>query len=167
MSATNAGSPNPVAAGANITYTQVVTNSGPSAADNATVVAVVPTNTTFVSMTAPVGWSCLSPPVGGTGSVVCTNANMAGSTIGTFTLVVKVNSADEYDIRVDHASGGVDLRGIPGEPLLEWEHCSRFLGYVHSPVHGECRHSQRNCHHRHGDGECYEPVLWSQFCDGH
>ena len=49
MSVTDAGAPNPVAAGSNITYTQVVTNSGPSAADNATVVATIPANTTFVS----------------------------------------------------------------------------------------------------------------------
>ncbi len=60
MSVTDAGSPNPVAAGANITYTQVVTNNGPSAADNATVVAAIPANTTLVSMAAPAGWSCLN-----------------------------------------------------------------------------------------------------------
>jgi uncharacterized repeat protein (TIGR01451 family) len=92
MSVTDAGSPSPVAAGANITYTQVVTNNGPSAADNATVVAAVPTNTTFVSLTAPAGWICLSPAVGATGTAVCSNSNMPGSTSGTFTLIVKVNS---------------------------------------------------------------------------
>jgi uncharacterized repeat protein (TIGR01451 family) len=92
MSVTDAGSPNPVAAGSNITYTQIVTNNGPSAADNATVVAAIPANTTLVSIAAPVGWSCLSPGVGGTGNVICTNANMPGLTSGTFTLVVKVNS---------------------------------------------------------------------------
>ncbi len=92
MAVTDAGSPNPVAAGANITYTQVVTNNGPSAADNATMVAAVPANTTFVSVAAPLGWSCLTPGVGGTGNVVCTNTNLAGLTSGTFTIVVNVNS---------------------------------------------------------------------------
>jgi uncharacterized repeat protein (TIGR01451 family) len=92
MSVTDAGSPNPVAAGANITYTQIVTNSGPSAADNATVVATIPANTTLASIGVPAGWSCLNGFAGATGNVVCTNANMPGSTSGTFTLVVKVNS---------------------------------------------------------------------------
>jgi len=92
LGVTDSGSPNPVAAGGNITYTQVVTNSGPSAADNATLVAPIPANTTLVSMTAPAGWSCITPGTGGTGNLVCTDVNMAGLTAGTFTLVVNVNS---------------------------------------------------------------------------
>ena len=92
LSMTDAGSPNPVAAGGNITYTQVVTNNGPSAADNATVEAPVPANTTFVSMAAPAGWSCIVPGAGATGNVVCTDVNLGALASGTFTLVVKVNS---------------------------------------------------------------------------
>jgi uncharacterized repeat protein (TIGR01451 family) len=92
MAVTDAGSPNPVAAGANITYTQVVTNNGPSAADNATLVATIPANTTLVSIVAPAGWSCLNTAVGATGNVVCTNVTMGALTSGTFTLVVKVTA---------------------------------------------------------------------------
>ena len=92
MSVTDAGSPNPVAAGANITYTQIVTNNGPSAADNATVVASIPANTTLASIVAPAGWSCVNTAVGATGNVVCTNANMPALTSGTFSLVVKVSA---------------------------------------------------------------------------
>jgi uncharacterized repeat protein (TIGR01451 family) len=93
MSVTDAGLPSPtVAAGANITYTQVVTNNGPSAADNATVVATIPANTTLVSFSAPAGWSCLNTTTGATGNVVCSNANMAAVSSGTFTLVVKVTA---------------------------------------------------------------------------
>ena len=92
LGVTDSGTPDPVAAGGNITYTQVVTNSGPSAADNATLVAPIPANTTLVSITPPAGWSCITPGTGGTGNVVCTDVNMAGLTAGTFTLVVKVNS---------------------------------------------------------------------------
>jgi len=91
LSVTDSASPNPVAAGSNITYTQVVTNNGPSAADNATLVTPIPANTTFVSLTASAGWSCINPGPGG-GNVVCTDVNMAGLTAATFTLVVKVNS---------------------------------------------------------------------------
>ncbi|HMC59176.1 MAG TPA: DUF11 domain-containing protein, partial [Candidatus Solibacter sp.] len=92
LSVTDAASPNPVAAGGNITYTQIVTDSGPSAADNATYVATIPANTTFASITAPAGWSCLSPGIGGTGNVVCTNVSMSALTAATFSLVVKVNA---------------------------------------------------------------------------
>ena len=92
LGVTNSASPNPVTAGGIITYTQVVTNNGPSAADNATLVEAVPANTTFASMAAPAGWSCTTPPVGSTGNVVCTNLNMGGSTAATFSPVVRVNS---------------------------------------------------------------------------
>lgn len=90
MAVTDAASPDPVAAGGNITYAIGVTNNGPSAADNATLVVPVPTNTTFVSYTAPSGWSCQAP-VTGTGSLVCTEAGLAGgSPANAFTMVVKV-----------------------------------------------------------------------------
>jgi len=92
LSVTNTAAPNPVAAGSNITYTQVVSDNGPSAADNATLVESVPANTTFVSMAAPAGWSCNTPAVGGTGNVVCTTLSMAGSTAANFSMVVKVNA---------------------------------------------------------------------------
>jgi uncharacterized repeat protein (TIGR01451 family) len=91
MAVTDSASPNPVAAGANITYTQVVTDNGPSAGDNATFATAVPTNTTLVSIAAPSGWTCSSPGAGNTGSIVCTDTNMPGSTSGTFTMIVKVN----------------------------------------------------------------------------
>jgi uncharacterized repeat protein (TIGR01451 family) len=90
LSITNSGAPAAVGAGTNITYTQVITNNGPSAADNATLVEAIPANTTFISMTAPAGWTCSTPAQGATGSVVCTEVNMAGSTAATFTLVVGV-----------------------------------------------------------------------------
>jgi len=93
LSVTNAVSPDPVAAGSNLTYTQVVTNSGPSAADNATLSEAIPANTTLVSLSAPAGWSCTTPGVGNAGNVVCTDLNMPGNTVATFTLITKVNAA--------------------------------------------------------------------------
>ncbi|MGD0758118.1 MAG: C25 family cysteine peptidase [Candidatus Sulfotelmatobacter sp.] len=90
LSVTNVGTPNPVAAGSDVTYTQVVTNNGPSAADNATLIEPIPANMGLVSVSPPAGWSCIGP--GATGSLVCTNSDMAGSTSGTFTLVMQVAS---------------------------------------------------------------------------
>jgi uncharacterized repeat protein (TIGR01451 family) len=92
LSVTNTASPDPVAAGSNITYTQVVTNNGPSAADNASLVEAIPANTTFVSIAAPASWNCTTPPVGGTGNVVCNDLNLAGSTAATFGLITKVTA---------------------------------------------------------------------------
>ncbi|HTZ82872.1 MAG TPA: C25 family cysteine peptidase [Candidatus Acidoferrales bacterium] len=92
MSVTDSASPDPVTAGSNITYTQLVANGGPSAADNATIVETIPTNTTFISLTPPSGWSCVTPAVGATGTAVCTNVDMLGLSSGTFTMIVKVNS---------------------------------------------------------------------------
>jgi uncharacterized repeat protein (TIGR01451 family) len=92
MAVTLAASPNPVASGSNITYTVVATDNGPSAADNATMVVSAPTNTTFVSLTTPAGWSCQVPNVGSAGNVVCTDVNLAGLSSSSFTLVVKVNT---------------------------------------------------------------------------
>jgi uncharacterized repeat protein (TIGR01451 family) len=93
LSMANTASPNPVAAGSNITYTQVVTNNGPSAADNVTVVEAVPANTTFVSMGTPAGWTCTTPLSGAAGNIVCSNLSLAGSTAATFSMIVKVNAA--------------------------------------------------------------------------
>jgi uncharacterized repeat protein (TIGR01451 family) len=93
LGVTNAATPDPVAAGSNITYSQVLTNNGPSAADNATIVEAVPANTTFVSFTAPSGWNCVTPLAGATGNIVCTDLSMTGGTAATFSLIAKVNAA--------------------------------------------------------------------------
>jgi uncharacterized repeat protein (TIGR01451 family) len=89
LSLTNAASPNPVAAGGNITYTQVLTNNGPSAADNVVMVEFLPASTGLVSISAPAGWTCNPQSGGGT---ACTALSMAAGTAATFSMVVKVNT---------------------------------------------------------------------------
>ncbi|HEX7709119.1 MAG TPA: C25 family cysteine peptidase, partial [Thermoanaerobaculia bacterium] len=70
---TNSDSPDPVFAGNNITYTQVVRNNSTNVpAQNVTFTQTTPAGTTFVSMTPPAGWSCTTPSIGGTGTVSCT-----------------------------------------------------------------------------------------------
>ncbi|HVI06940.1 MAG TPA: C25 family cysteine peptidase, partial [Candidatus Binatia bacterium] len=91
LSVTNAATPDPVAPGAAITYTQVLTNNGPSAADNATFVEAIPANTVFNTFSAPANWTCSLPPSGSTGNIVCTELNLPGSTAATFTLSVFVS----------------------------------------------------------------------------
>ncbi len=92
LALTKVGTPNPVLAGNNITYTIVVTNNGPAAASTVTMTDTLPANTTVVSITppgTPTGWICPGA-VGGTQT--CTNATLASGTTSTFTLVLKVNA---------------------------------------------------------------------------
>ena len=82
-----------VAAGANLAYTLVVANTGPSDATGVSVSDVLPAGTTFVSLTQPGGWTATTPAVGGTGTVTLANASLPNGASGTFTLVVKVDAA--------------------------------------------------------------------------
>ncbi|HLK05475.1 MAG TPA: C25 family cysteine peptidase [Candidatus Acidoferrum sp.] len=91
LSVTNAGSPSVIVAGNNITYTQVVTNNGPSASVNAVFSEAIPANTNFQSITVPSGWSCTTPAVGASGNISCTNPFIANAGSSTFTVAVQVN----------------------------------------------------------------------------
>jgi uncharacterized repeat protein (TIGR01451 family) len=85
-------SPDPVDAGAHLTYTITATNAGPDPAADTTVSDPLPAGTTLVSLVAPPGWTCSTPPIGSGGTVSCTNPSFApGSAV--FTLVVQVGSA--------------------------------------------------------------------------
>ena len=92
LSVTNHDSPDPVLAGNQLTYTIDVLNAGPSSASSVTLSDTLPAGTTFVSMSAPNGFSCTTPAVGATGSVSCSGGtvDLGGA---TFTLVVKVDSS--------------------------------------------------------------------------
>ena len=80
-------------AGSNLSTSYVVTNSGASSANNVTVVAPVPTQTTFVSLTTPPGASCTTPAVGATGNVTCNFGTMNPSSTLTFTMVTAIAAA--------------------------------------------------------------------------
>jgi uncharacterized repeat protein (TIGR01451 family) len=82
LSVSNVASPNPVVAGSNITYTQMVTNTGAIAAVNATFVEATPANTTYFSVTPPAGWSCPSPP-----PLNCTNPSVAAGSSATLRIL--------------------------------------------------------------------------------
>lgn len=90
LSVTKSDSPDPVAAGANLTYTIDVSNAGPSSADTVSLSDTLPAPTTFVSLSSPGGWSCSTPAVGAGGTVTCSIASLASATTDSFTLVVNV-----------------------------------------------------------------------------
>jgi len=91
FSVTIAGSPNPVVAGTNLTWTVVATNNGPSTASAASVSLPLPVPTTFVSVTPPAGWSCSTPATGTNGTITCSlTATMNPATQATFIVVSNV-----------------------------------------------------------------------------
>jgi len=92
LAITNAGTPNPVVPGNNITYTQMIKNNGPQDAVNAVFTEQVPANTTFVSLSAVAGWMCMTPALGGTGTITCSNPDFANGGNASFMLAVNVNA---------------------------------------------------------------------------
>jgi uncharacterized repeat protein (TIGR01451 family) len=71
-----------------ISYTITVMNNGPNPAINASMMDTLPAGTTFFSLVSPGGWSCMTPPVNGIGTVTCTQSSMAAGS-AAFTLSVK------------------------------------------------------------------------------
>jgi uncharacterized repeat protein (TIGR01451 family) len=87
-----AGSPNPIFAGADITYTITVSTEGPDDAANAVLDDLLPPGTTFASLVAPPTWNCTTPAPNATGNVNCTNPLFSpGSDV--FTLVLHTDPA--------------------------------------------------------------------------
>jgi uncharacterized repeat protein (TIGR01451 family) len=79
-------------AGANVSYSITVTNAGPSDAATVSLSDTVPANTTFVSANQTTGpaFSCLTPAVGGTGTITCTIATLPAGASATFAIVLQV-----------------------------------------------------------------------------
>jgi uncharacterized repeat protein (TIGR01451 family)/CSLREA domain-containing protein len=85
---TKTGSPNPVTAGTNLTYTITVTNlSTTTAATNVEVKDKLPPGTTLVSAVATGGGAC-----SGTTDITCTFSTLAAGASATATIVVKVDA---------------------------------------------------------------------------
>jgi uncharacterized repeat protein (TIGR01451 family) len=80
--------------GANLTYAINLTNGGPDVARDVDLTDVIPAGTTFVSFTRTAGVApfCATPPVGGTGTIVCTYDMIPNGGSSAFTLVVRVGN---------------------------------------------------------------------------
>ena len=93
LAVTLTDSPDPVTAGANLTYTVTVNNAGPGAAISAQWNDTLPAGTTFVSLNTVAGWSCTTPAVGSAGTVTCNMASVPAASSAGFSLVVTVAPA--------------------------------------------------------------------------
>lgn len=102
---TLAASPDPVVAGTELTYTIQVQNNGPLDADDVSIGDTLPAGTTFVSLSAPAGWSAVTPAVGAAGSVEMTNALFANGDNATFVLKVKVGSDVASGTLISNSAG--------------------------------------------------------------
>ena len=111
---TQSASPAIVSPGNTITYSQTLSNAGPSSATGVTFTDAVPANSTFVSLSIPTGWICNTlPAVGGTGAISCciarrgacsaTTAFTSGSSV-QFPLVVKVNAGTASGTKITNTS---------------------------------------------------------------
>ena len=87
LSTSKTDSPDPVAHGANLTYTLNVTNGGPDPASDVQVVDTLPAGVSFVSATNNANWSCANA----SGTVTCAptgNANLATGAAAPITITV-------------------------------------------------------------------------------
>jgi uncharacterized protein len=89
LAVTNIDTPDPVIAGANLTYTMTVTNNGPDVASSVTLTDTLPVGTTFVSLASPPGWNCVTPAVEANGTISCSTPSFPLESV-EFTLAVKV-----------------------------------------------------------------------------
>ena len=97
VAVTKVASSDEVAAGTTLSYTITVTNSGPNSADNVTMNDPLPGPVTFVSLSAPAGWTCMTPAAGAGGTVMCSNPSLGVTNGDVFTLVVYVPTDTPVD----------------------------------------------------------------------
>jgi uncharacterized repeat protein (TIGR01451 family) len=89
VSVTKVDDPDPVTAGSNLVYTITVNSSGSADATNVNLVDPLPPETTFVSLSSPGGWSCITPAVGTNDAVLCSISSLGpGSAVFTLTVAV-------------------------------------------------------------------------------
>lgn len=106
--------PDPVAAGADITYTVTASNLGPLGATNATVLLTGPMNTTFQSASAPPGWTVMDPGTGNPGSVTLTASSFAAGPPAVFTIVYRV---DNFTPGATVITGDVSISSDINDPV--------------------------------------------------
>jgi uncharacterized repeat protein (TIGR01451 family) len=107
--------PNPVMAGTTLTYTLTLTNNGPSTAQNVQITDPLPAFTTFVSLTAPGGWTAVAPPVGSNGTVTFTSASVPVG-VYVFTIVVLVDpTTPSGTILTNTATASSITESMPGD----------------------------------------------------
>jgi len=80
-------------AGSTVNYAIEVTNNAQEPANNVVMTDALPPNTTYQSISAPLGWTCTTPSSGQTGTITCTNPSLPSLSKAAFALVLNVDCA--------------------------------------------------------------------------
>ncbi len=117
---TYATGPSAANAGSNITYVINYKNGGSTPIATTKIDIVIPTGTTFQSVSLP--GACTAPAIGGTGTVTCTLGSLAQGSGGAFTLTVNIIAGTtgiitngNYDI---YATGTNTVNPLLGPKVL-------------------------------------------------
>jgi uncharacterized repeat protein (TIGR01451 family) len=88
-----------VAANTDVVYDVIVANNSAATTSGQVVLTdAVPPNMTFVAAAAPDGWVCMTPAVGGTGTITCTyDAAVPDESVFAFTFIFHVNPGTPND----------------------------------------------------------------------
>jgi len=78
------------APGSTVTYTITVTNNGPNTATSVVMTDDLPASLLFQSITPAAGFTCITPAVGTSGTIICTGGTLANAQTVTFTLVTTI-----------------------------------------------------------------------------
>jgi uncharacterized repeat protein (TIGR01451 family) len=118
MSVTASGMPASVQAGNNVTFSGNIINLGPDAAANGKLIVFFDSRFLYQSMTGPAGFSCTTPAVGATGTITCTNASFAVSSV-PFSIVAKVDPA-----LLSGPGGTIDQAFVSGSDVSDPQHAN-------------------------------------------
>jgi uncharacterized repeat protein (TIGR01451 family) len=99
-------------AGSNIVYAINYKNGGTAAAPATKIDFVIPTGTTFQSVSLP--GACTTPAIGATGTVTCTLGTLSAGSGGAFTLTVNITTGTTGII----TNGNYDIYATGVNPLL-------------------------------------------------
>lgn len=122
LTVTLADNPDPVVAGANLTYFATLTNNGPADAADATISLPLPATLTMVSVVSSAGATCTAPAVGANGTVSCTWAGATATGPGnarTVTVVARVpaNTASGFVFNAQTTVTSTTADPTPGNNL--------------------------------------------------
>jgi uncharacterized repeat protein (TIGR01451 family) len=113
LSVSSSAAPEPILAGADLVYSFVVTNNGPSPAVNVQLTHEVPTNTVFQSVNAPPGWTNVAPPQGSPGTVMSSVASLASGASATIQVTVRVSATAQPASVI---TGSASVTSATGDP---------------------------------------------------
>jgi uncharacterized repeat protein (TIGR01451 family) len=94
----------PYSGGTTVEYSVTVESHGPATATTVVLTDPVPQGMTFSSVDAPAGWICGTPPVGGTGSIVCSTSAMSPGASAAFVIRLRINDTVLAGVRITNTA---------------------------------------------------------------